>query len=165
MVAPQMFSLLSAMALIKLQLFCLPAFSFLALLYDWCWWSCCWVTQWIMFGNQGEPLFVHVGCSIWWSQSSHMEFRWTAGRVLWSHKWLPKRNSETWLRCHYQWKSWPPADNDDLSTGGVSIGRALKARLAWQPHFSMALLCKWHLRSISYCNSDISGLLCVWQQS
>lgn len=38
-----------------------------------------------------------------------------------------------------QWKSCPLADHGDLSTG-VSVGRALMASLAWQPHFSVALL-------------------------
>lgn len=92
-----------------------------------------------MLGNQGGLLLVHVACSMWWSQSSHIEFHWTAGRVLWSHKWVPKRNGETWLTCHCQWKSCPLADHGDLSTG-VSVGRGLMASLAWQPHFSVALL-------------------------
>lgn len=74
---------------------------------------------------------------------------------------MPKTNGETWLRCHCQWKSWPLADSDGLSTGGVSTGRALKASLAWQPHFSVALLCNWPFGSITHCNSAISGLLCA----
>lgn len=78
---------------------------------------------------------------------------------------MPKRNGETRLRCHSQGKSWPLADNGDLLTGGVSIGRSLMARLAWQPHFSVALLCNWHFRSITHCDNGVSGLLCVWQQS